>query len=162
MKWQTVDLPNGMNFHVWGPISVRHNDLNSLYDSEINRLIAELQLGEDFQFVIYGDSAYIYVNSSHIRARHNNNPNSVRHILENRSMSSCREVIEWDYGDIGTMWSYFKFHITLKLRSMFVAESYLTAMILRNLHVTMNGCTTSQTFNVIPPSFAVYTAAGPR
>ena len=24
---KTVDLPNGMNFHAWGPVSVRHNDL---------------------------------------------------------------------------------------------------------------------------------------
>jgi hypothetical protein len=89
MKWQTVDLPNGMNFHVWGPISIRHNDLNSLYDSEINRLIVELQLGNNLQWVIYGDSAFIYVPDSHVFARHNNNPNSVRHILENRAMSSC-------------------------------------------------------------------------
>ena len=26
MKWQTLDLPNGMNLDVWGPVSVRHND----------------------------------------------------------------------------------------------------------------------------------------
>ena len=29
-KWQTVDLPNGMNMHVWGPVSVRHNDIWTL------------------------------------------------------------------------------------------------------------------------------------
>ena len=30
MKWQTVDLPNGMNMHVWGPVSIRHNDIWTL------------------------------------------------------------------------------------------------------------------------------------
>ena len=30
MKWQTLDMPNGMNFHVWGPVSIRHNDLWTL------------------------------------------------------------------------------------------------------------------------------------
>ena len=30
MKWQTLDLPNGMNMHVWGPVSLRHNDIWTL------------------------------------------------------------------------------------------------------------------------------------
>ena len=29
LKWQTVDFPNGMNGHVYGPISVRRNDLTT-------------------------------------------------------------------------------------------------------------------------------------
>ena len=33
MKWQTVDLPNGMNMHVWGPVSIRHNDIWTLEES---------------------------------------------------------------------------------------------------------------------------------
>jgi hypothetical protein len=44
MKWQTVDLPNGMNFHVWGPVSVRHNDIYTFHESAINERIAQLQL----------------------------------------------------------------------------------------------------------------------
>jgi hypothetical protein len=35
LKWQTVDLANGMNFEVWGPASVRHNDNFTLAKSEI-------------------------------------------------------------------------------------------------------------------------------
>lgn len=61
MKYQTVDLPNGMNMHVWGPISVRHNDLTSLRDSHINDLLVDLQHDRDYQWVIYGDSAYVHV-----------------------------------------------------------------------------------------------------
>ena len=53
MKYQTVDLPNGMNFHARGPISVRHNDLVLLHESRINDLLVELQLGQEFQWVIY-------------------------------------------------------------------------------------------------------------
>ena len=30
LKWQTLDLPNGMNMHVWGPVSLRHNDIWTL------------------------------------------------------------------------------------------------------------------------------------
>jgi hypothetical protein len=43
MKWQTVDLPNGMNFNVWGPVSVRHNDIFTFYESGINERITRMQ-----------------------------------------------------------------------------------------------------------------------
>jgi len=43
IKWQTVDLPNGMSFHVWGPFSVRHNNLFSLMRSDINELVRVAQ-----------------------------------------------------------------------------------------------------------------------
>jgi len=100
MKWQTVDLPNGMNFHVFYAGSVRHNDLESLHDSRIEQLIADL-LAHDFQWGIYGDSAYIFCPEPHILARHNNAANTAREIQENKALSSCREVIEWDY-DVGS------------------------------------------------------------
>jgi hypothetical protein len=32
-----------MNFHVWGPFSVRHNDLFSLMRSDINELVRVAQ-----------------------------------------------------------------------------------------------------------------------
>jgi hypothetical protein len=54
-------MPNGINLNVWGPISVRHNDLTSLRDSDANQKIADLQVNEPLQWVIYGDSAYVHV-----------------------------------------------------------------------------------------------------
>jgi hypothetical protein len=68
MKWQTVDLPNGMTYHAWGAISVRHNDLYSLRHSTINDLIADEQLHHLLQYYIYGDSAYMTLDTTHIRA----------------------------------------------------------------------------------------------
>jgi len=64
MKWQTVDLPNGMNYHVWGSVSVRHNDMFTLRHSNINHLIAQAQLANLLQYNIYGDSAYCALGTS--------------------------------------------------------------------------------------------------
>lgn len=161
MKYQTVDLPNGMNFHAWGPISVRHNDLVSLHESRINDLLVELQLGQEFQWVIYGDSAYIHVPDSHILARHHNEINTERQTLENQTLSACRECIEWDYGDVGVMWSMVDYKKMLKMQLMPVKNIYLTAMILRNAYVTMNGGITAEYFNLIPPTFEIWTSQGP-
>jgi hypothetical protein len=68
MKWQTVDLPNGMNFHAWGPFSVRHPDLFSVRHSTTNEIIAGMQEGREMQYRIYGDSACIVLSSSHVCA----------------------------------------------------------------------------------------------
>ncbi len=90
-----------MNAHIWGPCSVRHNDLWTLGHSNLNDVIAGPQAGLPIQYVIYGDSAYMHLDESHIRARHNYDPLTARECIEIRSMSSLRETIEWDYGDIG-------------------------------------------------------------
>ena len=58
MKWQTVLLACGMDFHVYGPNSVRRNDLYMLRHSKLLQLFAELQLEDPFFFKIFGDSAY--------------------------------------------------------------------------------------------------------
>ena len=83
MKWQSIDLPNGMNYHVWGAVSVRHNDMFTLRHSNINEIIAAAQRGREFQFCVYGDSAYAALGKSHLRARHNFENNTVRETLEN-------------------------------------------------------------------------------
>ena len=138
MKWQTIDLPNGMNFSVYGPISIRHNDLYALNLSDYNAKLVAAQQGLPFQYVTYGDSAYIVVHDSHIRARHSYAVNTPREILENRAMSSCREVIEWDYGDVGTTWAFVDYKKGLKIRKMPVGAIYLCAMLLRNALNTLH------------------------
>ena len=157
-----------MNMHVWGPISVRHNDLVSLHESQINDKLVQLQAGEELQWVIYGDSAYVHVDDSHILARHHHGEdnterpdNTERQKLENVALSACRECKEWDYGDVGVMWSMVDYKKILKIQLMPVKNIYLTAMILRNAYVTMNGGTTSEYFNLIPPTFEIWCGGGP-
>jgi hypothetical protein len=160
MKWQSVDLPNGMNFHVWGPVSLRHNDLYTYEYSKINEIIGLLQLGDELQYKIYGDSAYF--TDTYLRVRHSYDNLTDREKLENKALSSCREIIEWDYGDLSTMWSYLDYKKGLQIRKQNVARFYLTGMILRNAHVTMNGCNTSLFFDCEPPSFNDWTSGGRR
>ena len=162
MKYQTVDLPNGMNLNVWGPISVRHNDITALHESNINDKLVQLQLGRQHQWIIYGDSAYVHVADSHIAARHHNEFNTEREVLENRCLSACRECIEWDFGDVGVMWSMVDYKKVLKTNLMPVISIYMIALLLRNSYVTMNGGTTAEYFSLVPPTFEVWVSQGPR
>ena len=113
-----------MNFHAWGPCSGRHNDQESLEFSRLNEILVDMQLGQLLQWKIYGDSAYIHVPDSHILCRHTNEPNTARQVAENKAMSSCREIIEWDYGDVKRCWNLVDYKKVLKMRQMRVNEIY--------------------------------------
>ena len=162
LKYQTVDLPNGMNAHVYGPLSCRRNDLLCLGRSNLNEKLHELRRYRLIQYKVYGDSAYIPLTLSHVRARHSNAVNTPRERLENESMSSCRESIEWNYNDLKQYWKFIDFKKNLKLMDMPVVPITLCAMILRNAHTTMNGNTTSSYFECEPPSLVEWTSQGPR
>jgi hypothetical protein len=162
MKWQTVDMPNGMNFAVWGAVSCRHNDLFTLLHSDLNNKVRTIQIGKAMQFKIYGDSAYVHLSESHILARHNYEANTPQEVLENRVMSSCREQIEWDYGDIGRYFHLVDYKYVLQMRKMPVASMYLTAMILRNALNCLSPGITSQYFHCNPPTLEHWLAQGPK
>ena len=162
LKWQTIDLPNGMNFKVDGPFSVRNNDLTTLYVSDILAKLDALLIIFQLQFYrIYGDSAYVVIDEGPLSARHQD-PSTARLVLENKTMSSCRETIEWDYGDIGRYFKLLDYKHILQLRRMPVAKMCICAMILRNALVTMNGNNTAEYFSCAPPTFEEWVGLGPR
>jgi hypothetical protein len=99
---------------------------------------------------------------TNIQARYTDVPLSDRQILQNRVMSSGREVIEWDYGDLKSQFAFLDYKKVLKMRKMPVAYIFLCALLLRNAHVCMNGCRTSEFFLCAPPTFEEWIASGPR
>lgn len=137
--------------------------------SDISARLGRLQRNEQFSYATYGDSAYVGVRDAFIQCRqtlfqHEPLDRRVRKNLENVCLSSCREVIEWDYGDVGTTFSYVDYKKRLKMRKSPVGLVYLTAMIMRNAMVCLRGCNTSKYFNFnIPDDFLhTWTGEGPR
>ena len=137
--------------------------------SDISAKLEHLQRNQLLTFATYGDSAYIGVRDRFVQCRstlyqHDPLATRVRKNLENVTMSSCREVIEWDYGDVGTIFSFVDYKKRLRMRESPVGLQYLTAMILRNAMVCMRGCNTSQYFSYnIPDNFLyTWTGEGPR
>jgi hypothetical protein len=128
MKWQTVIIANGMDIHVFGPLSARSNDLTALAKSCIEDLLRAL-FGDDLYFLLFGDSAFI---PSDVMATNETYPG--------RGMSSVREPIEWSYKDIKTLWKYCDYKHALKLRKQPVAKIVFVCMLLRNVLVALHGC----------------------
>jgi len=58
LKHQTLDIAHGFTVDLFGPTSLRRNDLELLRDSRINERIGEVQAGDVDHVKIFGDSAY--------------------------------------------------------------------------------------------------------
>jgi hypothetical protein len=159
MKYQTISLPNGMTFHVYGPVSARQSDLFTLEHSHINQRLALLQANRPRQFAVYGDGIYVVAVDTHVKAKHHGDINDALE-LENECMSSCRESIEWNYGDVGKLWALVDYKKVLKMRKMPVAKMYKVAMILKDAFTCLNGSTCSEFFQMLPPTLEEWTAGG--
>jgi hypothetical protein len=161
IKFQTVDLANGMNANVFGPCSCRRNDLHVLEKSHLNEKLSNLQQHEIIPYKVYGDSAYALLNYQFIRARHQNEVNTPQEILENEVMSSLRESVEWNYSHLKGKWKFLT-RKDLQITKHAVLPTAICAMIFRNAHVTLNGNITSSYYSCIPPSLSTWTSQGPR
>ena len=60
LKHQTIDSAFGFTIHIFGPETVRHDDLALLRESDVNNMFRNLQVhcAEWNQCRIFGDSAY--------------------------------------------------------------------------------------------------------
>jgi hypothetical protein len=157
LKWQTVDLPNGMTADMSGPLSGRRSDLKSLADSNINQRISALQVGNAKQYVIYGDS--IYPVMSHLRKRHQNHPNSIREIFENEIMKKIRVSIECNYGQTSNLFQYVDWRKNCKVLAggSNIALCYKIATLLKNISICVNQtCVTAEYFNCSVPTLEDY------
>ena len=162
MKYQTINLPNGMIMDAFGG-SMRRNDNQYLNASHILDRLATLQLNDLQQYVIYGDSAFGW--DTHLRSRYADgaaDPLTAAEINENVAMSAMRQSIEWDYKDVKTRWALIDYKKMLKLGQAKVVDIFMTAMLLSNILSTLIGNQSSQYFSCMPPTLEDYLSQGPR
>jgi hypothetical protein len=153
VKLQTVDLPNGLNYHAFGPVSLRHPDLWTLSESKIDEKLRQAQLGMPVQYQVYGDSAYLAGTYTHIRAIVEVPDHQLR---VTRALSACRQCIEWHYGELFTLFSYLDYEHGLKIRKSDVNAHIMAALIMRNAYVCLNGNKTSEFFGLEPPTLEAW------
>jgi len=113
--------------------------------------MAELQEGNEDQYMTFGDSAY--KRRSHITSYYAEVEEGLARW--NRRMKRVRISIEWNYGTTAAMFKYVCNKRKLKvLQSNTVSKVYTVATILRNLHIGLYGCQTSNYFDLdIPNNF---------
>lgn len=154
VKFQAVTLPDGIIFHVSGPLEGRRHDITLLRESGIEEeLESSLQIYGN-QYYMYADSAYPlrpYLIVGFSGSQLDNDERSF-----NTAMSKVRISVEWAFKDVR---KYFT-HLDMS-RKMTVAISpvglwFFSACILCNFRTCFYGSQTSKRFDCEPPSFEQY------
>ena len=149
MKYGTVDAPCGITIFASPAQTSRNNDLVWLSNSNN---ITKLANGGDPSdlFKMYGDSRFPWM--SCLRSRYKGDNITPMESLENKVMSSCRQHVEWHYGEVKSLFHFVDYSRKHNLLISPVSQSFVTAMIPRNCYVTLNENKTSAFFNCIPPA----------
>ena len=150
LKHQTVDNAFGFTEDMFGPCSLRHNDLILLRESDINMKFKRMQTGELNQYIIFGDSAY--GKDTHLSSYHQRDHLIEDHIKWNKAMKHVRISIEWNYGSTATLFKYVRKKDKLKLLGdSRVSKIYTVATLFRNFHNACYGSQCSMYFNAEMP-----------
>jgi hypothetical protein len=101
--------------------------------------MAELQEDFEDQFMTFGDSAY---------KRRSHTSSYYAEVEErlarwNRRMKRVRISIQWNYGTIAALFKY-----VCQKRKLKVLQSSTVATLLRNVHIGLYGCQTSNYFDL--------------
>ena len=96
LKHQTVDSAYGFTMDMYGPTTVRRNDLSLLRESSLENRLHTLFANDVDKFKVYGDS--IYPHLTYITSSHRSQNLTRRQKDENYFYKSVRISIEWNYG----------------------------------------------------------------
>ena len=146
LKHQSVVIAHGFTIDLFGPTSVRKNDLKLLANSHINARVAALY----GLFCLYGDS--IYPRMSNLKSAWKQRNQTPQQKLENKTMKSVRISIEWSYGAVSNLFHYLRNLDKLRLlRSEHLKRVYTVCHLLRNCHVALYGGIESNYFDITLP-----------
>ena len=139
-----------------GPVEGRRHNCALLCKSGlIGRMeAAGLQDMNGLPLSLYGDPAYPMRNFLLCPFKGANITEEQQNF--NRSMSSVREAVEWEFGKIVSLFAFLDFRKNLKVLLQPVAKYYLLGALLKNCHTCLNSSQTSHYFAVVPPTHEEY------
>ena len=181
VKFQSVALPNGIIGNMYGPIGKGNGILN--YPSERDlylflffiegrrhdaAMLADSNLLQDMQryafspgpvgrpLCVYGDPAYPL--RVHLQTPFRNMILTPQMVNFNKAMSSVRVSVEWLFGDIVEYFKFVDFKKNLKIGLSSIGKMYIVCALLRNALTCLYGNTTSEFFELDPPTLEEYFA----
>ena len=147
--FQSVESPNGLVAHMFGPIEGRRHDAFMLAQSGLHEKLRHLTKPNGDPFVLYGDPAYGLTQNIGAQL-------TARQAQFNKRMSKVRISVEWGFGKISQLFAFLDFKKNLKVLLQPVGKYYLVGSILINCHTCLYGSVTSTHFNVMPPTLENY------
>ena len=154
LKYQSVQVPNGLIAHMFGPVEGRRHDAAMLAQSGLLNQLAGLDNGDDGPFCLYGDPAYpLRVN---LISPYRGANLSVEQMAFNKAMSKVRQCVEWSFGGIVQEFAFLDYKKNMKIYLQPVGKCYLVGSLLWNCRTCLYGNQTSEYFGIQPPSLEDY------
>ncbi|ETL82268.1 hypothetical protein L917_17551 [Phytophthora nicotianae] len=152
LKFQTVVTPDGMIFHLFGPVEGCRHDIVLLRKPELgNRIRGDERFRGLF---IYGDQAY---GRTDVFVSPFKGALTPAQAVINSSMSEVRTTVEWSYAQVVNYWGGVDFKRKMCLGGVPVATLYKIAVVLTNcITIVRGGNNNSRYFGVEPPSLQEY------
>jgi hypothetical protein len=160
LKFHAIITPDGIIIHVWGPVEGRLTDEQLYEDSGVAQILEEHAFdlrGTPLQ--IYGDPAYGL--STHCLSPFQGNNVTAEQMRFNTAMSSCREAVEWGFGELTSLFPYLDFSKNLKALLQPVGLYYLIGILLCNAHTCLHVPKIPRYFNCHPPTLEEYFSGAP-
>ena len=155
IKFQSVAVPNGLVANLFGPVEGRRHDSAMLAQSSLYNKLQQLDhLNNETPVCIYGDPAYPH--RPQLQCPFKGARITPQQQQWNKAMSSVRVSVEWIFGDIVNYFKFLDFKKNLKIQLSAVGKMYTCCTLLHNARCCFYGSTTSQFFELQPPSIHEY------
>ena len=147
LKFQSVLIPDGFIACLFGPVPAKTHDARLLQESGLLDQLEEIipHDGDSTIYTLYGDLAY--AQSIYLIGGFHNADVGTDEALYNQIMSSVRIAVEWGIGAIIEQWKFLDFWQSMKVFECPVAQYYIIAAFLCNLHNCLVGSKTQSYFN---------------
>lgn len=139
---QSLETPNGLIAHLFGPIEGRRHDAFMLGESGLQDKLKYITKPNGEPFVIYGDPGYGL--ALNILASFRGFHFTAQEKAFNRATSKVRTS------------AFLDFKKNLKVLLQPVGKYYIVASLLINCHACLYGSVTGKYFNLNPPSLETY------
>lgn len=154
LKMQAISLPDGLIYHLFGPVDGRRHDITVLRRSNLEEHVQQSLLVDEKQYCLYGDPAYVL--REYMQVGFSGAHLTPQQRAFNKDMSKVRIAVEWGFKDIKKYFTHVDFPRKLSLPITPAALWYYVAAILWNFRACLYSSQTSQYFQCKPCSFDEY------
>lgn len=153
IKFQSVLTPDGLIFHLYGPVEARRHDMTLYHESGLDAILAHELVIDGVQFYLYGDATYFvrpWLQTAFEGLL------TAQETAFNDSMKVPRTAVEWGFKDVKQTCTMLDYPRKLKIRESPVAQLYKIGALFWNLRCCMYGGATATFFKCPPPSLDEY------
>lgn len=155
LVFQTITTPDGLIFHLYGPVEGRRPDAYLYRESGVDLLLQQHLHIDGEQFYLYADKAYVV--RPWMQTAFPGPTLTAEQAEFNRSMNTVRTAVEWSYGEVKKNFSTQDFHRKLIISKAPVGVLYVLCVLLHNFKTCLkHGGQGPHYFKCDPPAFDRY------